>query len=311
MAETMTRAARLPHGITLAYRIDGNPAHPVVMPILGITDNITDWPDDMTEPLVAAGYCVVRHELRDSGHSTHFSESGLPDLAAATATRSAGQLPDAPYSMEDVATDVLALMRTLNIRRAALVGYSYGGAVAQLLALLSPASISALVCLQSSNYDDALPPRTPAVNAAMLNASKPYTTERETIAAMTALRLATNGPRFRMDEAEAAASAKISIGRAYVPAGTQRLVLSRLATPRFSERTAAIRTPTLVLHGTHDPIFPLAHGEDIARRVPGARLVVLQGAGHNHPRTLRPVIVEHLLAFLKANAPATARDADR
>lgn len=93
MAETMTRAARLPQGITLAYRIDGNPGHPVVMPILGITDNMTDWPDDMTEPLVAAGYCVVRHELRDSGHSTHFSEAGLPDLAAATATRGAGQLP--------------------------------------------------------------------------------------------------------------------------------------------------------------------------------------------------------------------------
>ena len=294
-----TKFAHLPNGLKIAYRVDGDPANPVVMPVLGITDNITDWPDDLTAPLVAAGFCVVRHELRDSGLSTSFDAAGPPDLAQAAAERGDGGLPQAPYTMADVANDVRLLMDHLQIPRATVIGYSYGGAVAQLLALSSPAHVSALVCLQSSNYDDALPARSAHVNIAMLDACKPYATDAEAIEAMTALRLATNGPGYQMSRAEAAHSAQTSVARAYVPEGTQRLVLSRLATPPFCDQSASIDMPTLVLHGTHDPIFPLAHGKDIARRIPHARLVHLEGAGHNHPRSLRPVIVERLLEFLR------------
>ena len=77
--------ARLPNGVTLEYELHGDPSNPVIFVVLGITDNITDWPPGLCEPLVRAGYCVVRHELRDSGHSTKFESAGRPDLAKAKA----------------------------------------------------------------------------------------------------------------------------------------------------------------------------------------------------------------------------------
>ena len=75
--------ARLPNGVTLEYELHGDPSNPVIFVVLGITDNITDWPPSLYEPLVEAGYCVVRHELRDSGRSTKFESAGRPDLAKA------------------------------------------------------------------------------------------------------------------------------------------------------------------------------------------------------------------------------------
>lgn len=76
--------ARLSNDVSLTYEIHGDPANPVVLVILGITDNITDWPPGLREPLVAADHCVVRYELRDSGHSTKFEGAGRADLAGSS-----------------------------------------------------------------------------------------------------------------------------------------------------------------------------------------------------------------------------------
>jgi pimeloyl-ACP methyl ester carboxylesterase len=75
-----------------------------------------------------------------------------------------------------------------------------------------------------------------------------------------------------------------------------------MATPPFHQRTSEIAAPTLVLHGTHDPIFSPEHGEDMAKRIPNAKLEYLQGAGHNHPQALRPVITGQVIDFLRANS---------
>ena len=82
--------ARLSNGVSLAFEVHGDPANPVVFVILGITDNITDWPPGLYEPLVEAGYCVVRHELRDSGHSTRFEDAGTDHLRAFFASAAGG-----------------------------------------------------------------------------------------------------------------------------------------------------------------------------------------------------------------------------
>ena len=294
-----TQGVKLASGIELACQVHGDPGNPVLMPVLGITDNITDWPEPLYAPLVDAGFQVVRHELRDSGHSTRFEDQGTPDLAAAARLQAEGRPVPAAYTIRDVAADVCGLMDALQIDSATLVGYSFGAAVAQLVALEEPQRVDALVCLQGTNYDHALPARTPAVNAAMLAASDRYETREQCVQAMHNLRLATNGTEYRMDEAEALRSAEQSVARAYHPDGTRRLVNSRFAIAPFHEQTGGISAPTLVLHGSDDPIFPLAHGEDLARRIPGAELRVLSGAGHNHPDSLKPVIVEELLAFLR------------
>ena len=294
----MTEPVTLPSGITLHADIAGDAARPIIIPILGITDNITDWPPSLTDPLIAAGYRVVRFELRDMGHSSKLEQAGVPDLDHAAQQLASGQIPQAAYTMHDVAGDLVQLMNALAIEQAHLIGYSYGGAIAQLATLAAPDRVLSMTCLQGTNYNPALSPRRADAANALTGACRRYETDHECIDAITQLRLACNGTSHAMDEREARASATTSVGRAYYPDGTARLILSRLATRPFFEDTSAIRTPALVLHGSEDPILPLDHGEDIAARIPSARLQVLQGAGHNHPDTLKPLITAALLEFL-------------
>jgi pimeloyl-ACP methyl ester carboxylesterase len=248
------------------------------MPILGITDNMSDWPDRLCAPFVEAGYCVVRHECRDMGWST--------------------QMDAVKYGMEQIVDDVVALMDQLEISTADFVGYSFGGAIAQMLALTAPNRVRRLVILQSTNYNPSLPPRSAAVLKSMNGACVQYSTAAEAVAAIKAVRLACNGSVHAMSDEEAQGAAERSVARAYRPLGTARMIEARQRTAPFYERSSAIACPTLVLQGSDDPIFPRGHGEDIVRRVPDARLVYLQGAGHNHPQSLIPQMLESILSFL-------------
>jgi pimeloyl-ACP methyl ester carboxylesterase len=160
------KTATLPGGISLTYDDSGDADAPAIIPILGITDNITDWPDFMTEPLVDAGYRVIRFELRDSGHSIRCGDDVPLDVADFQPAALEGRLPAAPYTLLDMVDDVQALMDHVGVNSSAtLVGYSYGGAVAQLAALQFGDRVNALVCLQSTNYNPALSMRTSDVAA--------------------------------------------------------------------------------------------------------------------------------------------------
>jgi len=200
--------------------------------------------------------------------------------------------------MEHIVDDVIALMDHLGIGAANFIGYSFGGAIAQLLALAAPNRVQSLVLLQSTNYNPSLPPRSATVLETMNSACLQYPTAAEAVAAIKAVRLACNGSVHAMSDDEARRAAERSVDRAYRPLGTARMIEARKRTAPFYERSAAIRCPTLVLQGSDDPIFPRGHGEDIARRIPGARLVYLRGAGHNHPDSLIPQMLESILGFL-------------
>ena len=293
------QTAELENGVSLQYEVHGEITDPVVLIILGITDNITDWPEGLYQPLVDNGFCVVRYELRDSGLSSKFETDGVADLASAKAALQLGQLPKAGYTIVDMAQDAKLLLDHLGIEAACVAGYSYGAAVAQHLTLEQPHRVAGLVCLQGSNYKPDLPARSPGVEKAMIEATIDYTDTEQCRNAIQNLRLATNGSVHAMDEKEARASAITSVGRMYYPQGTARIVLSRFATPAFYERTAAIGCPTLILHADNDPIFSIEHGEEMAQRIPNARLSILQGAGHNHPLSLQPIIAAELVQFCK------------
>lgn len=270
--------ATLPDGRTLQYERLGDRSSPVVMPILGITDNLTDWPKSFCEIFLEAGYGVVRHELRDMGRSD--------------------PCDGVPYTMADIAQDVVALMDYLDIEQADLIGYSFGGAVAQLTALNFPVRVRRLVLLQSSDYNPELPARSAQVDAAMRAACQTYSDPRDAIDAIRMLRRACGGSKHVMSHDEALKSAQQSVARAYCPEGSRRLIAARKRTPPFHQRLSEIRCPTLVLQATDDPIFPLGHGEDIARRIPHASLAYLHGAGHGHPESLRLPMLEKIVEFL-------------
>ena len=289
--------AELKNGVALEYEVNGELSNPVIFIILGITDNITDWPPGLVDPLVAAGFCVVCHELRDSGLSSKFESTGYPDLAAAKLQLEKGERPDAPYTVHDVAEDALLLMDFLEIESACVVGYSYGSMVAQLLTLKVPQRVDKLVCLQGSNYNPDLPARLPDVEKAMLGATLEYPDREQQVDAVINLRIATNGSVHALGAEEARASAETSVARMYYPQGTARIILSRFATEPFYQQTQNIGCPTLILHADEDPIFNIEHGRDLAEKISGSRLEILAGAGHNHPLSLQPIIANHLIGF--------------
>jgi len=273
-----TQLASLENGVDLAFDLVGARSHPVVMPLLGITDNITDWADILCVPFIETGHCVVRHESRDMGWST--------------------QMDGAEYCLEDIVDDVIGLMDHLEIGTADFIGYSFGGAVAQLLAITAPDRVRRLVLLQSTNYNPSLPARSATVIETMGNVCIQYPTAAEAVGAIKAVRLACNGTVHAMSDEEAEIAAERSVARAYRPSGTARMIEARKRTAPFYERSAAIKCPTLVLQGSDDPIFPRGHGEDIARRIPDARLEYLAGAGHNHPKSLISQMLGLIVGFL-------------
>jgi pimeloyl-ACP methyl ester carboxylesterase len=293
--------AALSNGVSLEYEIHGDPSDPVILVILGITDNITDWPSGLYLPLVKAGFCVVRYELRDSGFSTRFDQSGDADLQQAKRVLEGGELPDAPYTAHDMAGDAVLLLQFLDIQSACVIGYSYGSLVAQILAIDYPSCVSRLVCLQGSNYNPELPGRTADVDKAMKAATLEYKSLEEQVDTMKNLRLATNGKRHALDNKEAMQSATTSVERMYYPQGTARIVLSRLATRPVYKQTKNVHCPTLILHGDQDPIFSIEHGKDMADRIPNSSLVILEGTGHNHPLSLQSIVVKRILDFLYDN----------
>ncbi|MDH3691029.1 MAG: alpha/beta fold hydrolase [Gammaproteobacteria bacterium] len=292
------KEAHLPNGIRLMYEEMGEAGAPTIIAILGITDNVTDWPNSLASPLIKAGFRVIRYELRDSGHSSHCGDDRPLDVSDFQPALLEGRLPEAPYTLYDMVDDLMGLMDHVQLETAALVGYSYGGAIAQLAALRYPDRVRQLVCLQSTNYNPNLSSRSVDVAAAMAGACRTYASRDEIIGAMTSLRLATNGTTFFMKEDEARASATTSVDRTYYPAGTARMVLSRFSTEAWHDRTQNIERPTLILHGTDDPIFRPDHALDMANRIPGSTLRWLEGAGHNHPRALQQIIIEEILDFL-------------
>ena len=132
----------------------------------------------------------------------------------------------------------------------------------------------------------------------MFGATRVYETREEKVQAMIDLRLATNGSIHALGPDEARDSAETSASRMYYPQGTTRIILSRFATAPVHDKISDIACPALILHADEDPIFSIEHGEDMAARIPNARLSVLRGAGHNHPLSLQPVIAERLLEFV-------------
>ena len=286
------------NGIELEYERLGDPAKPLVLPILGISDQLTDWPIELCDCFLEAGFSVVRFDLRDCGLSTNFDSAGDPDLGAVFTDGLEASGYRAPYDLHDLADDVLGLMDGLGTASAHLIGYSLGGILAQLCALKAPERVRSLTALQSTSRAPGMPPRGQAIIAAMVAASRRRSERDRAIADLAGVREQTNGSRHRLTRAEAQVMARQAIERAYCPGGIGRMYTASFATPSHCEKLGSIALPSYILHGGDDSIFPIQHGEDLARRIAHGKFEVIEGAGHNHPPSLVPLLAERLTDFV-------------
>ena len=266
---------------------------PAVLLIMGLGMQLIAWPPALVQALVDAGYRVIRHDNRDIGLSQHFDHLGQPNLLWQGLKHRLGFTPRSPYSLRDMAADAIGVLDALQLRQAHVVGVSMGGMIAQRVALAAPARVASLTSIMSSSGARDLPQARPEVLRAML--SRPASAAPADVAEHYVKLFRTIGsPGFPVSEDELRERVLQGIRRSFHPVGSLRQMLAIVADVTRAAELARVISPTLVLHGRADPLVPFACGEDTARRIPGAKLVGVDGMGHD----LAPGVVQRLLGPL-------------
>jgi pimeloyl-ACP methyl ester carboxylesterase len=272
---------------------------PIVL-VMGFTAQMTKWPEAFRKGLVAAGYRVIRFDNRDIGLSHQFDYKGLPDIPAITQAVVSGQDASglAPYTLNDMAADVAALIDALDAKPAHVLGASMGGMIVQLLAINHPEHVRSMIPVMTTSGDPALPPSTPKAREALT--MQPESPSREDVVKLGVYvqgEIGSDRSIADTDE-ERAISVGASYDRAYRPMGTMRQYAAILTQPRWHENLSNVKAPTMVLHGEVDPLITVAGGQDIVDRVDGAKLVVIPKWGHDVPKSVVPELVSHVKEFL-------------
>lgn len=281
------------NGIAIEVEDTGEAGRPVVLLVMGLGMQLTAWPPQFVQALQDAGYRVVRMDNRDIGLSQHFDELGMPNLLLEGFKHRIGLPVRAPYTVADMAADAVGVLDALGIADAHVVGVSMGGMIAQRIALAVPARVRTLTSIMSSSGSRYLPGPRPHVLQALLG--RPKGTGFEAVVDhYVRLFQVIGSPGFPTPEPELRERIRASVQRGHHPAGTARQMAAVAADARRADALASLALPTLVIHGTDDPLVPFACGHDTARRIRGAKLVAVRGMGHDLP----PPVIERTLQTL-------------
>lgn len=269
----------------------GSADDPVVLLIAGTSCTRDWWPPALCERVTRLGARVVRFDQRDTGASTTWPV-GAPG-----------------YGLTELRDDVLGILDLLTVRRAHVVGFSQGGWVAQLLALDHPERVASLtlIATRPTGHGPA-DPDLPEVSTPLLTAWSALP-EVDWHDSASVVRSYIDGERVLagsvFDESHAARICTAAVRRSPHPESASNHPL--ITGPRWRERLPQIVAPTVVLHGTRDPLFPIENARALASEIPGATLRELPGVGHELPPRIWPALEQVLAAHLVGNATARSR----
>jgi pimeloyl-ACP methyl ester carboxylesterase len=285
------------NGIEIAYDTFGDPADSPMLLIMGLGAQMITWDEAFCAELARQGYYVIRFDNRDVGLSTKLDEAGVPNTLAILQAQVQGEPIQAPYTLHDMADDAAGLLDALEIEAAHVVGASMGGMIAQQLAIQHPGRVRTLTSIMSSTGNPQLPPPSPDALSILMTTPPP---DRESYLAH-ALKTwrVLSGPGFPMDEDLITERAIQAIERGIHPAGTARQMAAILASGSRVEALGLVTAPTLVIHGDSDPLVRVEGGIETAESVPGAKLLILKGMGHDLPPALAPRIIEAIVGHAK------------
>ena len=281
MSERMVRVG----DVELCAETFGDPGAPAVLLIAGAAASMDSWDAELCRRLAAGGRFVIRYDHRDTGRSVSYP-------------------PGAPgYTGADLVADAAGLVDVLAGGRAHLVGLSMGGGIAQALAVLSPDRVATLTLMSTSPGPAAdLPPATQRLKAALADPPpEPDWTDSDAVVEyLVAGERPFAGPDS-FDEPAAREVARRVVARSVSVESSLKNHWLVEGGEDVRPRLAEVRAPTLVIHGTEDPAFPPAHGIALAREIPHAELLLLDGVGHQPPpRSTWDLVVP---AVLRHTAP--------
>jgi pimeloyl-ACP methyl ester carboxylesterase len=276
------------NGVELAYQEVGDPAAEPLLLVMGLGTQMLAWDEELCATLAERGFRVVRFDNRDIGRSTMLDSAGVPkrlDLFL-------GRRESAAYLLSDMAKDTACLMDHLGIDSAHVVGASMGGMIGQTLAIEHPERVRSLVSMMSTTGSRRV--GTPTLKAfGLLFAKAPR--DRDAYAERIIKTFEVVGsPAFRFDEQRLREMAGRMYDRSHNPRGILRQMHAIGAS---GDRTAALRRlklPVTVIHGSRDTLIRPSGGRATARAIPGARLRIVDGMGHDLPRQLWPLFVDEI-----------------
>lgn len=281
------------NGIEVAYDHFGSEAGQAILLISGLGTQMIRWTESFCVEMALRGYRVIRFDNRDAGCSTHLRQYAPPDFGALAAALGAGQRPEVPYTLYDMAADAIGLLDSLAVDRAHVVGRSMGGMIAQIMASEHPQRVRSLTSIMSSTGNPMLPSAEPEVMAMMMQPKPDPSLDRSGFVEQTvAFSRRIAGKGFPFDDETHRLLVLEELRRAYDPAGTGRQLGAMAVTGDRRLRLAAITAPTLVIHGTDDPLILPACGRDTAASIPNAELMLIEGLGHDLPPELYPRVGE-------------------
>jgi len=287
VTEVETGRARV-GAVELAYDLFGDPerGRPLVL-IMGIGAQRVMWDDAFCEQLVARGFCVVRFDHRDIGESTRL-DAPVPDPRRVLMRRMVGARIDAPYTLSDMAGDVGGLIDALGFGAAHIVGASLGGMVGQHLAIEHPARVRSLVSIMSSPGARRYLPAPRALGALFRPAPRSAEQAGRHVEKLFRTIGSTAWP---IDGARLRAIGERAFQRGLSPRGFLRHFAAVMASGDRRDRLRGVHVPTLVIHGSRDPMFPIRAGRDLVSLMPDATWLPIAGMGHDLPPPLWPTLV--------------------
>lgn len=284
-------------GLDIAYEDMGDPADPPVLLIMGLGAQLLLWRTGFCEKLVAQGLRVIRYDNRDVGLSTKLTGRHVDGPVPLRMARSFfGLRSAAPYTLEDMADDAAAVLDHLGIDRAHVVGASMGGMIAQVVAARFAARTRSLGVIFSSNNRACLPPPAPKALLSLLTGPSPSSPREVIIDNAVRVSRIIGSPGYRTPEDQLRADAIESYERSFYPWGIARQFAAILGSGSLAGYDRQITAPTVVIHGLADKLMRPSGGRAIARAIRGARLVLIEGMGHDLPEPLWDRVISELTA---------------
>ena len=278
--------------IQLAYEESGSGEAGTVILIRGQGTQMIHWPASFYNAFAEQGFRTIRFDNRDTGLSEKFDQVGDKELEAIRKQIAAGDDFDPPYTLDDMALDVINLMDALNIEKAHIAGISMGGIITQVLTARFPSRVISMASIMSASG---------SVDPQIIDALWSQRLTREAfIDEWVAYIRAFGSPKYAKEDDHSRATAAAAFDRCYSPDGANRQILAILAakTIDLPSLIKTITIPALVVHGENDGLIPPERGRETADLIPNAKFVLVPGLGHDTPpklgQPLADIVLDHI-----------------
>jgi len=287
------------NGIELAYQELGDPDGQPLLLVMGLATQMIAWDEAFCSLLADRGFRVFRFDNRDVGRSTMIAAAGVPSRLDIVIGRRA----TAAYLLRDMARDTAGLMDQLGIDSAHVVGASMGGMIAQTLAIEYPSRIRSMVSIMSTTGSRRVGVPSPRAFGLMF-AGRPRGRDETVERVVKTFRLI-GSPGYPFEEEKLRELAGLSFDRGHSEAGVARQMHAITASGDRTQALHDVLVPTSVIHGKRDPLVHPSGGRATAAAIPGARLNLIDGMGHDLPPALWPTFVEEIATnAARAEEPA-------